>query len=183
MTAKTILAAGAALACGLLVAAPLRADEGLQIPPVGNAAVKTECGACHLAYPPGLLPARSWSAIMRGLSDHFGDNAELDAAVARQIEDYLVANAAESGWETRRMLRRLDAGKTPLRITEMPWWTRKHERKDRVAPETLARKKAKFKGDCKACHQDAERGLFEEEEDEHAGWFGRFGSDGRGHRH
>ena len=32
-----------------------------------NAAWKSECGSCHVAYPPGLLPAASWRAIMAGL--------------------------------------------------------------------------------------------------------------------
>jgi hypothetical protein len=27
----------------------------------------------------------------------------------------------------------------------------------------LARKSAKFKGDCKACHADAERGIFDDD--------------------
>ena len=29
-----------------------------------------ECGACHLAYPPGLLPVQSWRGIMSDLEDH-----------------------------------------------------------------------------------------------------------------
>ena len=29
-----------------------------------NATYEAECGACHLAYPAGFLPAASWSAIM-----------------------------------------------------------------------------------------------------------------------
>ncbi len=32
--------------------------------PVTNAAYSEECGACHMAYPPGLLPSRAWTAIM-----------------------------------------------------------------------------------------------------------------------
>ena len=29
---------------------------------------KSECGACHFAYPPRFLPAESWRAIMTGLA-------------------------------------------------------------------------------------------------------------------
>ena len=43
---------------------------------------KTECGSCHLAYPPELLPASSWRRIMAGLDRHFGADASLDAASA-----------------------------------------------------------------------------------------------------
>ena len=28
---------------------------------------RTECGECHLAYPPAMLPAASWQAVMGGL--------------------------------------------------------------------------------------------------------------------
>ena len=47
---------------------------------IANPVYKEECGSCHMAYPPGLLPARSWTKVMSGLDNHFGDNAELDAA-------------------------------------------------------------------------------------------------------
>ena len=36
------------------------------------AAYTQECAACHLAYPPGLLPAASWQRLMGGLGKHFG---------------------------------------------------------------------------------------------------------------
>ncbi|MCK6452527.1 MAG: diheme cytochrome c [Alphaproteobacteria bacterium] len=54
-------------------------------------------------------------------------------------------------------------GATPLRITELPWWARKHEKKVRVAPQTLARKGARFKGDCRACHAAAEQVVFRDD--------------------
>jgi len=47
------------------------------------------CGSCHLVYQPGLLPARSWDRIMTALSDHFGDNAELDPAASSEIRRFL----------------------------------------------------------------------------------------------
>jgi cytochrome c5 len=167
MTSRSIFAAGAAMVAAVLLAGPLRADDGLQIPPVTDAVVKKECGACHMVYPPGLLPARSWSAMMKGLGDHFGDNAELDAALAKQIEDYLVANAADKNRSTSRMLRNVSAGAAPQRISELPWFVREHEN-EILSPAALAKKKAKFKGDCKACHERAEQGFFEEDE-EHEG--------------
>lgn len=50
-----------------------------------------ECGACHLAYPVGLLPTASWKIIMAGLDDHFGENAELDNETTAYLVNYLVS--------------------------------------------------------------------------------------------
>lgn len=147
----------------LLLAAPLAAD-GLRVAPVKDPVVAKECSACHMLYPAGLLPARSWSAMMADLANHFGDNADLDAATTKRITDYLTANAADGAKPNRVVLRGLASTEVPPRITALPWWIRKHEKRDRVAPATLARKGAKFKGDCKACHQDAERGFFDEDD-------------------
>lgn len=164
MTKTSLLpiAAAPALAAALL-AAPLAAD-GPRLAPVKDPVVAKECSACHMLYPAGLLPARSWAAITANLTDHFGDNAELDAATTQRVADYLAANAADSAKGSSRVLRGLGSTAVPTRITELPWWTRKHDKKDRVAPATLARKGAKFKGDCKACHADAERGIFDDDE-------------------
>jgi hypothetical protein len=154
------IAAAPALAAALL-AAPLAAD-GPRLVPIKDPVVAKECSACHMLYPAGLLPARSWAAITANLTDHFGDNAELDAATTQRVADYLAANAADSAKGSGKMLRGLKPATVPTRITELPWWIQKHEKRDRVAPATLARKGAKFKGDCKACHADAERGIFDD---------------------
>jgi len=147
----------------LLLAVPLAAD-GLRLSPVKDPTVAKECSACHMLYPAGLLPARSWSAMIADLANHFGDNAELDASTTKRVADYLVANAADRARGGGTVLRGLPATVIPNRITDLPWWIRKHEKKDRVAAAALTRKGAKFKGDCKACHADAERGIFEDDE-------------------
>ena len=164
MTRTSLLpiAAAPALAAALL-AAPLAAD-GPRLVPIKDPVVAKECSACHMLYPAGLLPARSWAAITANLTDHFGDNAELDAATTQRVADYLAANAADSAKGSSKVLRGLGPAAVPTRITELPWWMQKHEKKDRVTPATLARKGAKFKGDCKACHADAERGIFDDDE-------------------
>jgi hypothetical protein len=81
---------------------------------------ENECGSCHMAYPPPLLPAASWQLMMSSLGDHFGDNAELDTATAGQISGFLARNAAGDGrgryaegtWRSTR------GRALPLRITE-----------------------------------------------------------------
>ncbi|EGJ20481.1 DHC, diheme cytochrome c precursor [Cereibacter sphaeroides WS8N] len=119
---------------------------------------KTECSACHMAYPAALLPARSWTALMADLPNHFGEDASLDEASRGQIESYLVANAADSTG-AGRALRGLVQTDTPLRISELPWFKRKHA--DEVSPRML--EKARSMSNCAACHTGAERGLFDDD--------------------
>ena len=146
----------------LLLAAPLAAD-GLRLAPIKDPVVAKECSACHMLYPAGLLPARSWSRLMGDLKNHFGDNAELDAEATKRILAYLTANAADQAGRNPKALRGLPTTAEPVRITELPSWLRKHDRKDRTSPATLARKGAKFKGDCIACHKRAANGYFEDD--------------------
>lgn len=163
-TIDTIVAATAgALAIVVIAAGGAAIADGSNFPPVKDATVLKECGACHMTYPAGLLPARSWSAIMSGLKDHFGENAELDAETTRRINDYLAANAADARGARLNVSRGSQQNAALLRITETQWWLRKHEKKGRVAPATLKRRGAKLKSDCVACHADAARGLFDDD--------------------
>ena len=66
MTRTLRLAAALAAA---LVAGHAAADSRLAAP--ANPTYAEECGSCHLAYPPGLLPAASWAKLMAGLRQHF----------------------------------------------------------------------------------------------------------------
>ncbi|MEX5728352.1 mono/diheme cytochrome c family protein [Rhodovulum iodosum] len=140
----------AALALAL-AASPALADDDY-IPPVTHAATQEECGACHMAYQPGLLPARSWSAIMGDLANHFGENADLDEATRAEIEAYLVSGAA-------RRTRSIPADETPLRISELPWF--KHEHDHEVSQRM--RDRAKTMSNCVACHRGADRGYYEDD--------------------
>lgn len=124
-----------------------------------------ECASCHLAYPAQLLPAASWQAIMGGLDDHFGDNAELLPDRQAEIEAYLAANAADvnPGRKSHKFLRHLDRQEAPLRITETPYFRDEHDEVPRrlVADNPEVRSFSQ----CQACHgQGAERGFFDEDE-------------------
>lgn len=131
---------------------PAAADE--TFPPVTDPIVQKECKACHMLYQPGLMPAASWQRLMTGLKDHFGENAELDQATADTVLAYLTANAAKPLPAPKSA-----AGEAPpIRIIEMPWFVRKHHRKDRISPVSLARNNAKSPSDCAACHKRAEMG-------------------------
>ena len=120
-----------------------------------------ECGACHLAYPPGMLPAASWQRMMSGLEDHFGENAELDAETARQITAYLTDHAADRSSTGRapNVARSLGA-EAPLRFTETRYFLGKHDEIPRRLvvnnPEVGSFSR------CEVCHTGAERGNYDE---------------------
>jgi mono/diheme cytochrome c family protein len=149
------------LIAGLVIIAGLTPAfaEGLRLPAITHEATKAECAACHMAFQPQMLPARSWQAIMGDLANHFGENAQLDAAVTADITAYLVANAGDAGGKKNGMMRRLDDKETPLRITEMPWWVRSH----RGEVSDASFKRAGSKANCAACHRGAEQGYYEDD--------------------
>lgn len=147
----------------------VRADDdgrfgarGPDVAPVTDTLYKQECGACHFAYQPGLLPARSWQKLMGGLDHHFGDNAELLPGDQKAITDYLVAHAADRATERRavQIARTLPESAVPLRISELPYIRAKHDElparmvKDNPQVKSLAR--------CEACHQRAPEGYYNE---------------------
>ena len=70
-------------------------NSGKTLPIVNNPTYKENCGACHFAYQPQLLPSGSWSKILTGRSDHFGETLDLDPEAEKEIAEYLEANAAE----------------------------------------------------------------------------------------
>lgn len=154
----------------LLAAGIVMADDdwgwsrrGPDVAPVNNELYLNECGSCHFAYQPGLLPARSWRKLMGSLADHFGENAELDSETQKQLTDYLTMHAAETS-NTRRSAKILRSlGKeTPLRITEVPYIHYKH----REIPMRLIRDNAKVRSlsNCAACHTRADSGSYAERE-------------------
>jgi len=131
--------------------------------PVTDPAYKKECGSCHMAYPPGLLPARSWQKIVANLADHFGDNAELPKEDANKILAYLNANAADKseGKRSRQIMSSI-GNSTPLRISEMSYIKRRHHELSRRHIQDNP--KVKYLGNCGACHPNGEKGSFREGE-------------------
>jgi len=129
-------------------------------PPVTDKLTLQECGSCHLAFPPSMLPAASWKRMMGDLQHHFGDDASLDAATTAAITRYLTLNAGDAPGHGSKLLRGLKAGEAPLRITELPKWVREH----REVPKTdWTRKDVSSKANCAACHIDAAKGYFEDD--------------------
>jgi cytochrome c553 len=126
-------------------------DDDERMPAVKNIAWQTECGSCHVAFPPRLLPAESWRAVMSGLDKHFGSDASLDPAAAKEIGTFLQKNAGSNRYAS--------SGKPVLRITETRWFVREH---DEVSDRTWKNPKVKSAANCAACHTEAESGNYSE---------------------
>jgi cytochrome b len=125
-----------------------------------NPTYKKECGACHYAFNPSLLPAASWAGLMTGLHEHFGEDASLDGATIRSLMVWLVSNAAET-FDTESANRfRIVAPDDPYRVSSTPYWVRKHAG---ISPDVFLRKSVRSKVNCHACHRDAETGRYDDQ--------------------
>jgi hypothetical protein len=152
-----MLAAGAVATVTWLSRLP--APRSLRVLPE-NATYKKECGACHYAFNPSLLPASSWAGLMANLGEHFGEDASLGGFATSSLAAWLVANAAET-FDTESANRfRVVAPDEPYRITSTPYWVNKHAG---LAAGVFARNRIRSRVNCNACHRDAESGLYDDQ--------------------
>ena len=86
-----------AIAFSALVPGRAQAAGSHYFPPLAEPVVKEECGSCHIAFSPSMLPASSWKRMMGDLRNRFGDDATVYSALAAKITEYLVNNAADTG--------------------------------------------------------------------------------------
>ncbi|HUZ62766.1 MAG TPA: hypothetical protein VMU82_03530 [Acetobacteraceae bacterium] len=142
----------------VVVAAALALPQAHAQAPAQTPAVHTgaqdfakQCSACHMAYPPQLLPARSWQAIIGHLRHHFGEDASLGRATTARILTYAVGHAADSPFGNPEILRGLPSAQTPLRITDLPIWKRIHDRFLLSGQMTLAPGRLSA-ANCSRCH-------------------------------
>jgi len=117
---------------------------------ISDPTYRAECASCHIAYPPRLLPARSWRALMAGLDKHFGTDASLDPPGAARITTFLEQNAGRD---------RRGSSAPVLRITETRWFGHEH---DELPARVWNNPKVKSAANCTACHVGADRGNFNE---------------------
>jgi hypothetical protein len=133
------------------------------VAPVTDERYKEECGECHFAYQPGLLPAKAWDALLneQSLRRHFGANAELDSDTLRDVHDYAVNNAAEKSYYklSRKISVATSEGQVPVRITELRYIAREH----RHIPERMIKGNngVKSLSFCDKCHTEAEKGIYD----------------------
>lgn len=134
------------------------------VAPVQNQQYLEECGSCHFPYQPGLLPARSWTKVMAGLENHFGENAEIPAEDANAIRDYLLDNAADRSdyKRSKKIMNSLRSDDAPLRVSETPYFINKHDELSRKLVQDNPKVGSFSK--CEACHTQADKGSFSENE-------------------
>lgn len=143
----------------------LKREKGTAgVAPVTNKLYEQECGACHFAYQPGLLPARAWKKTMDNLSDHFGEIIELEKEDLATLTDYLIKNAADLPGNkypvSNKIMRSLRDQEVPDRITEIPYIVRQHH--ELSARHIGKNPDVKNLSNCNACHTKAETGSFRE---------------------
>lgn len=113
---------------------------------------QAECGSCHVAYPPALLSASGWTAVLGRLDRHYGVDASLDPAAERRLRDYILANSG------RKSRTEPVASDDLPRISTLPWFLKEH----RDVTGRARSASVKSMADCAACHMRAAQGDFAE---------------------
>jgi hypothetical protein len=126
-------------------------DDGSPLRAPFPDAYRQECGACHVPYPPHLLPTASWQRIMQGLAQHFGADASLEPAVAEVLTAWLTSASAGN--------RRTASAPPEDRITRSRWFLHEH---DEIPAAVFQRPAIGTAANCAACHAGADEGVFDE---------------------
>jgi hypothetical protein len=137
-------------------------ESRADVTPAVNADYQRECGACHFAYQPGLLPKHDWQRIMDALGEHYGDDASLDEVQAAEIRRFLLDNAAEHerASRARAFAAGSDSGEALPRITTTVYFRREHaELPTRIV---AANAEVGSFSNCPACHRNADDGIYNE---------------------
>ena len=135
------------------------------VAPVTHALYSEECGMCHFAYPPGLLPEKSWEKLLSSLNlkNHFGEELEFADAERNQILTYLTNNSAEksSYKRSKKIMKQISRSEIPLRITETKYIKNKH----RKIPEKLIAGNDEIESlsNCNSCHKESDKGIFDDD--------------------
>ena len=143
--AAVLLALASAASAALADSRAMPADSMLP-------AYRQECAACHMAYPPGMLPAASWTRMLGRLDQHYGSDASLDPAMVRQIGTWLEAHAST--------YKRVREQPPQDRITRSAWFERKHRELDAAVWQRTA---VGSRANCMACHTRADQGDFDDD--------------------
>ena len=138
-------------------------DEAVFPMPRGKTLVN-ECGSCHTAYAPGLLPARSWRKMLSELDNHFGEDVSVQEpvrlALLKDHED-MAADGAFADMRMRRIAGSVPANAAPQRITDTAFFKFMH---DEVPKSFWRRKAIGTPANCIACHPRANAGHYGERE-------------------
>jgi hypothetical protein len=112
---------------------------------------KQECAACHIAFPPRMLPSASWQRVMSNLPHHYGTDASLDSATVAELSTWLSTHAGTA--------QRPSAQPLEDRITRSDWFVREHRE---LPAATWKRPAIRSAANCTVCHAQADKGDFDE---------------------
>lgn len=120
------------------------------------------CGGCHMAYPPSLLPARSWDHLMGELPAHFGTKVKMDEDGLHKVGRYLAEHASDrsGGALAKRISASVPPGAKPIRISAMR--VIEDEHRALGGRYLIAVPGISTISGCDSCHVGAERGRFDE---------------------
>ena len=134
------------------------------VAPVNNQLYIKECGSCHFAYQPGLLPSNSWNKIISNLENHFNSDASLTADNLVTLSKYLNDNSAEKNMQYKRsnkIVSSLVSGQIPDSISTTPYMIKKHSE---IKKDLITQAEVKGLFNCIACHKTADKGIYGEKD-------------------
>ncbi|QKF83516.1 diheme cytochrome c [Halarcobacter ebronensis] len=132
------------------------------VAPVNNSLYIKECGACHFAYQPGLLPSNSWKKMMSNLESHFGADATLAQEDFVAISQYLEQNSAEKAYAYKRSYKIANSMRddgTIIAISKTPYFIKEHKG---IPKKYIEQESVKGLFNCIACHTTAQKGIYSE---------------------
>ncbi|XPV68335.1 MAG: cytochrome b/b6 domain-containing protein [Halarcobacter sp.] len=116
-----------------------------------------ECSDCHNLIPPFLLPKESWVQLMKDQHNHYNEDLELDASLAKTIENYIVVNSSEkSTRESSYYLTKEIKKSKAYTITKTNYWKKIHSK---IPKKVFDSDLVETKVNCVACHKGFEQGL------------------------
>ena len=132
------------------------------VAPVNNQLYIKECGSCHFAYQPGLLPSNAWNKMMGNLENHFNSDATLSAEDLQTLSKYLNDNSAEKNMQykrSNRIVSSIPMGQIPDSISTTPYMIKKHSE---IKKSLITQPEVKGLFNCIACHKTADKGDYGE---------------------
>jgi hypothetical protein len=131
------------------------------VPVIKSDTYTEACGRCHFSYPPSLLNANSWVAIIDNSEDHFGESLALNSSESEEIKNYLRKNSAEnSNGEIAHDISKDLGSRVVSRIIDVPEIRKEHRD---ISQDILSRPSIGGLSNCIACHRRAEEGFFDDD--------------------
>ncbi|MCK4974986.1 MAG: diheme cytochrome c [Sulfurimonas sp.] len=150
------------LIAGSLYASSISFGERRGVAPVTDRFYEKECGSCHFAYQPGLLPSKSWRRVMGDLDNHFDTDASLEPEDNKKILRYLVKNSAEkfaNYKRSRKINNSINRDEIPIAVSDTRYFIKKHRD---IRRKLITQKEVGSLSNCVACHKTADKGLYGE---------------------